>query len=161
MARRGRDPGVPLLTHADKPFSERWGYSAYRQPEVPLPSEGEAQRDFVRTLRKTRLIKPEWRWTRVPAGDVADDKWAGVMVAMGLNPGWPDLIFASPKSRDVPARLHGMEWKRIGVGELRDEQDDLRTWFLANGWEWATVATSTEGFRALQGWGALRMRVNL
>jgi hypothetical protein len=140
-----------------------------RERPIPLPSEGAAQRAFVRELRTSPLLLKSWRWTRFSAGDVPDEKWAGVMHAMGVNPGWPDLCFASPKrieQRDsqwtvtIPAKLHGMEWKHPN-GDLRDEQREVRAWFLDNGWEWATVTDSVSAWKALQSWGALRFGVRL
>jgi len=93
---------------------------------------------------------------------VPDEKWAGVMYAMGVNPGWPDLVFASPRDtrRGVVAKMHGMEWKHPN-GVLRHEQQEMYRWFLENGWEWETVTDSKSAWKALQSWGALRFEVKL
>ena len=162
MAPRRPPPSGDLLTWRDKPMSRRAGFVGSRERPIPHPSEAKAQRAFVSELRTSPLLRRDWRWTRFSAGDVPDEKWAGVMYAMGVNPGWPDLVFASPRDtrRGVVAKMHGMEWKHPN-GVLRHEQQEMYRWFLENGWEWETVTDSKSAWKALQSWGALRFEVKL
>lgn len=154
-------PAGDLLTWKHRPVAHRLGLRASRERPIPAPKETEAQRAWVAELRRTRLLKPNWRMTRPSGGDVADAKWAGVQYAMGMDPGWSDLIFASPRNTmmGVPAKLHAMEWKRGPGEDLRDEQQAMRRWFIENGWDWVTVWDATGAWKALQSWGALRMEI--
>jgi hypothetical protein len=168
MARRP-PPAGDLLTWRHKPVSHRRGYGASRERAIPAPKETQAQREWVEELLKRGWLRRDWLMGRPSGGDVPDAKWAGVAFAMGQLPGWPDLQFASPSYHAplengstvwVPAKLHGMEWKALG-GELSDEQERIRQWFLANGWPYEIVRDATGAWKALQKWNALRVSLKL
>ena len=50
-----------------------------------------------------------WAWTHFPAGELRNDRTGAKLKAMGLQAGWPDLIFIAPDGR-----FHGLELKRPG-----------------------------------------------
>ena len=97
-----------------------------------------------------RLCLPTWRWSHFPAGELRDAATAGKLKAMGLQPGWPDILLVDPTGR-----LHALELKRRGA-ELTEQQEAFRAWCLDHGVPHAVaddLATATE---ILAGWGALR-----
>ena len=148
---------LPLLTYPDKRRARRFGGA---MPErAPTPSELKWHIALARTIRKQGLLAPGWRMTHFPAGGLRDGRTAGLMQLMGLEPGWPDLLFARPRTPELPVGLlHGLELKKLGETPS-DAQDEVAAWFRANGWPWAVADRIEDAWRILWDWGALRLRV--
>ena len=79
-------------------------------PEVkaPTPSEFAVQCFLVSLIRRT--ITPQWRFTHLPFGEKRDPATAGRLQAMGVSPGWPDLLFLGSERR-----VFFLELKRRGA----------------------------------------------
>ena len=100
-----------------------------------------------------RFIKPDWRWSHYPAGELRHPRTAAKLKAMGTMPGWPDLMLLAPDGR-----LHGLELKRRG-SDLGEDQQDFQTWAAAHGVPYS-VAWSMEDALAILGfWRCLRIDV--
>lgn len=151
--------GVPLLTHPDKGRrSLRWGGAVAAR--APAPTEQQWHIALVATIRKAQLLSPGWRMTHFPAGEKRPGRAGAVVQAMGLERGWPDLLFARPCTPDLPvALMHGLELKRAGR-EQTEEQVIIGEWFLANRWPYVVVDQIDDAWRILWDWGALRRRVH-
>ena len=146
---------LPLLTYPDRKRSR--AFAASVAGAAAAPSEQKWHAELVRDLR--RIMRKDWRWTHFPAGGARDKKSGGVMQALGLMPGWPDLLFLAPASIDRPyAMLHGLELKKLGR-TMTEEQEDLAAWFLANRLPFACVDTIDAARLTLCGWGALRIKM--
>lgn len=146
---------LPLLTFPDRKRSR--ALSGRAAAAALAPSEQQWHADLVKELK--RLMRPDWRWTHFPAGGARDKRSGGVMQALGLMPGWPDLLFVAPASIDRPyALLHGLELKRLGK-TMTEEQQALAAWFLANRLPHACVDRIEHAIAILSGWGALRIKV--
>lgn len=149
--------GVPLLTHPDKKRARRFGGSIVER--APVPSELKWHIALAQAIRTKGLLSPGWRMTHFPAGGERSARSAGIMKLMGLEPGWPDLLFARPPTTDCRiGLLHGLELKRLR-GEASNEQDVIGAWFLAAGWPYACVDRIEDAWRVLWSWGAIRLRV--
>lgn len=147
--------GLPLLTWPDKKRGRKLA-PAYKPPPVP---EHAWHITLASTIRRTNLLAPGWRMTHFPAGEERDPRIGAKLKAMGLERGWPDLLFCKPANPDMPAVLHGLELKRLG-GKLSDEQLELAVWFQANGWAWAVADRIEDAWRILWQWGALRLKIH-
>lgn len=146
---------VPLLTYPDRKRSRALSGSA--AAAATAPSEQQWHADLVKELR--RVVRPQWRWTHFPAGGSRDKRSGGVMQALGLMPGWPDLLFLAPATIDRPyAMLHGLELKRLGR-TMSEEQQALAAWFLANHLPFACVDRIDDALATLSCWGALRIKI--
>jgi hypothetical protein len=79
---------------------------------------------------------------------------------MGLNPGWPDFILV-PGDGETSGIAHYLELKKLGTGELSDDQVDFRTW----AWEPRPPLRGGPHLRARDRrphqWGVLRLTVNV
>lgn len=149
---------APLLTWPDKRRARRFGGA--RPARIEPPTERQWHITLARTIRARHLLADGWRMTHFPAGEERDPKTGAILRAMGLEPGWPDLLFARPRNNDLPVGLlHGLELKRLGRGQS-DAQIDVGEWFTANGWPYAVVDTIEGAWRVIQDWGALRLRVH-
>lgn len=154
MSARLKTRGPDLLTWQDRKRSRR-GYTEV----LATPTEQQWHIDLVTAIKRHSLLSPGWRMTHFPSGGERTGKSGGIMKAMGLERGWPDLLFARPRLVECPvAILHGLELKRLGE-EPTDEQQAIGAWFNANGWPWAWVDRIEAAWAILQVWGALRMRV--
>lgn len=93
--------------------------------------------------------RPEWRWTHIPAGELRDARTAAKLKAMGLQPGWPDLLLLSPSGV-----AHCLEFKRKG-GRLSEAQEAFRQWCVSQGVAFVVADTAAGALDALRRWGAL------
>ncbi len=98
--------------------------------------------------------RPEWRWTHFPAGEERDKRAAAKLKAMGLQRGWADFVLVSPEGR-----FHSLELKRRGE-KLSDDQEAFKAWADALGVPYAWTDDLGEAVRILEGWGAVRARLN-
>lgn len=154
MTARIKTRGPTLLTWQDRKRSRR-GYSEIVKP----PTEQQWHIDLVRAIKRHSLLSPGWRMTHFPSGGERTGRSGSIMQAMGLERGWPDLLFARPIIHPAPvALLHGLELKRLGE-EPTEEQAEVGAWFQANGWPWAWTDRIEGAWAILWAWGAIRMRV--
>jgi hypothetical protein len=151
--------GEPLLSFPDKRRARRFGGAIAEC--APIPAERRWHIDLVQTIRKRDLLTHGWRMTHFPAGEARDERTGALLKLMGLERGWPDLLFCAPRSA-VPLRVvaipHGLELKKLG-GVQTDEQVEVGNWFIMNGWPYRVADNIEDAWRVLQGWGALRLRV--
>jgi hypothetical protein len=103
-----------------------------------------------------RWLSAGWKWTHLPFGEYRTKATAGKLKRMGVKPGWPDLLFVSPKGWH-----HYVELKREGE-TLNKAQEDVQGFLEAVGCPYLLSTDVGLILRTLQAWGALRsdMRFN-
>lgn len=106
-----------------------------------------------------RWAVPGWRWTHLPFGEQRGPVTGARLKRMGTQRGWPDFILLSPALADIPGRTHFLELKRPKA-TLTDEQYELMTWLVANGYEYRVVYTFRDAVDVLKQWGAVRSMVS-
>lgn len=152
MRARRRTTGPDLLTWEDRKRSRR-GYVEL----IGAPSEQEWHIRLVSEIRELRLLSEGWAMTHFPAGGERTAKSGAIMKAMGLERGWPDLLFCRPPTRDLLVGLpHGLELKRLGE-TTTDDQDRIAERFRAFGWPYAVADNIGAAVDVLTGWGAIRV----
>jgi hypothetical protein len=93
---------------------------------------------------------PGWIWTAFPAGEWRTPATAGRVKAMGLNPGFFDLLFIDPDG------VHRwLEMKRCKA-RLTEEQARFSLAMLARGVPAEVARSQDEAVDILGKWGALR-----
>lgn len=108
-------------------------------------------------------LTPGWRWTHFPAGEerpsFTDAKGRRFSPAsdrlkrMGLQPGWPDLLFISPQGQ-----LHCLELKR-GKAKLTPDQAAFEDWCHKHDVPHKVARSFDEALAVLARWGAIRVRL--
>lgn len=87
-------------------------------------------------------LPKDWRVVHVPNGVAAQGKKAkianSIRKAMGVRAGFTDLIILGPPNRFVVAEA------KFGRGELSDDQEEWRDWFLSIGAPWFVFRTIEE-----------------
>jgi hypothetical protein len=83
-----------------------------------------------------RFLAEDWEFTHPAPGEYRDKSTATKLKAMGVKPGWPDLILISPDGL-----FHGLEFKRCGTGRLSIKQQAFHKRAQERGWPIATVDT--------------------
>jgi hypothetical protein len=79
-----------------------------------------------------------------------DKRTAAKLKAMGLQPGWPDLLLLAPAAADRPGGLvHMLELKRRGE-DLTKSQEDLAAWCAEQGVPFACTIMSAGLARAVK-----------
>ena len=121
-----------------------------RKAAVSAPKEIALHMAIADTLR--RFIRPDWRWSHYPAGELRNPRTAAKLKAMGTMPGWPDLLVLSP-----PGRLHGLELKRQGE-DLSEAQEAFQTWAIAHGVPYSVAWSIEEALAVLGAWDCLRIK---
>jgi hypothetical protein len=104
--------------------------------------------------------KEHWRWTHFPAGEYRPPVTGARLQRMGLNPGWPDFILV-PGLGEKSGIAHYLELKKLGTGELSDEQKDFRAWAWEHGLPYEVARTFERVTAVLTKWGVLRLTVNV
>lgn len=102
-----------------------------------------------------RWIKPSWKFSHFPSGELRTEATGARLKRMGLKTGWPDFLLVSPKGE-----MHCLELKRYD-GVLSDAQKDFRDWALAHGVPYVVARTLEAAAAALNVWGCLRGRVDV
>lgn len=92
---------------------------------------------------------PGWQWTHFPAGELRHPAIAGRLKAMGLHPGWPDLILLSPQGV-----FHSLELKN-GKAPLSFTQEAFRDEVREKRLPWAVARSLDDALAQLTRWGAL------
>lgn len=152
MRARRKTSGPDLLTWQDRKRSRR-GYIEL----LGVPSEQEWHIQLVREIRELRLLSSGWSFTHFPAGGERTAKSGAIMKAMGLERGWPDLIFLRPPTPELSVGLpHGLELKRLGE-TTSDDQDRIAARFQSFGWPYAVADNIGTAVDVLRDWGALRI----
>jgi hypothetical protein len=131
----------------------------YDQPELDLRRRGRklaklpAPKEHIIQIAVAEHLRIRgnglWAWTHFPAGELRNDRTGAKLKAMGLQAGWPDLIFISPDGR-----FHGLELKRPGKG-LSADQAQFRAKCVSMSWVYEWTSDLDEALRILEGWGAL------
>ena len=119
-----------------------------RRAAAQSPKEIALHMAVAGTLR--RSIRPDWRWSHYPAGELRNPRTAGKLKRMGVMPGWPDLLLLSPRGL-----LHGLELKRAGA-DLSDAQEIFERWAITHGVPYSVAWSTDEALTILRAWGCLR-----
>lgn len=128
----------------------------------PPPLEFPMQCAIADMLR--RNIKPTWLWQHIPGGEerpaeFIDGKrvsFAGARLKRaGFQPGWPDFFLLAPGGKP-----HCMELKRRRA-KPTEHQAAFALWCQLNGVPHAFVFDVVEACNVLQGWGALRHKIEV
>lgn len=114
------------------------------------PLENVLHRNVVGILR--RYLRPEWKYTHIPNGEFRNIRTAVRLKAMGVERGWPDLIFLDPDGR---ARF--IELKREGA-KLTDDQKVFQSWCIAHGAPYIVADAIAQVITALLLWDCLIVR---
>ena len=122
-----------------------------RKSPVVSPKEIALHMAVAGTLR--RFIRPDWRWSHYPAGELRNPRTAAKLKAMGVMTGWPDLLLLSPTGR-----VHGLELKREGC-VLSKAQEDFQVWCITHGVPYSAASTIKETLAVLDAWGCLRVAI--
>ena len=101
------------------------------------------QISLVRDLRK--ILPPDCAMTAFPAGGGGAVRGA-FLKAMGLQAGWPDLLFVHRGT------AFGLELK-AGKGRVSKAQADMRATLAKCGMDVRTARTLDEALGALRAWG--------
>jgi hypothetical protein len=120
--------------------------------KAPTASEFAAQCFLVALIRRT--ISPAWRFTHIASGEYREKATAGRLYAMGVERGWPDLLFVGP------SRVLFIELKRRG-GKLSDAQQDLAAFIVAAGHDYLCTDNVKIAIAKLNELGVLRTRVEV
>jgi hypothetical protein len=102
----------------------------------------------------TDYIMPGWQSTHIASGELRDIRTASKLKTMGLKRGWPDLILISPAGI-----FHGLELKRAGE-TLTPDQEAFQLWAIRYSIPYCVAHSIDEALRALDHWGALRIKIN-
>ncbi len=147
LARLGSDMARP----APLPLFPARGKPRILAPRKPAPpKEIVLQMAVAHVLR--RLCLPTWRWSHFPAGELRDAATAGKLKAIGLQPGWPDILLIDPSGR-----LHALELKRRGAELIiTPQQEAFRAWCLEHQVPHAVADDLASATEILTTWGALR-----
>lgn len=137
-------PVPPLLAIAEGRRARR------RRVKIPAPKELVLHMAVADVLR--RFARPDWRWSHFPSGELRDKRTAGKLKAMGLQPGWPDLLLIDPVGV-----MHALELKRQGE-TLTDEQKDFEAWCVEHGVPHAVAQTSDAALKVLSLWDVLTIK---
>lgn len=122
--------------------------------QIPPPASKELGLHITVAELLEWSVAPGWAFTHPASGEKRDKRTASKLKAMGLKPGWPDLILISPGGR-----FHGLELKAPGASKsLRGAQKQFKAHCDAHGWPHAVARTFDEAKGALCSWGALKVR---
>ena len=135
-------PGSSLPLFAERPRADR-------APKVPPPLEVTGLHIPI-AAHLARFVAPGWEFTHPANGEHRDKRTAAKLRAMGVRPGWPDLVLISPDGR-----FHGLEFKRKG-GRLSEPQQAFHEHAKRHGWPIATADSIDGAIAVLSRWGALR-----
>jgi hypothetical protein len=118
----------------------------------PTPKELELHIPLVKLIRLS--LCEGWTFTHTAAGEHRDPRTAAKLKAMGVTPGFPDLIFFGPGGR-----VYFLELKRAGQG-LSDVQKDLRFKLMSSGFDYHVTNSLKDAVDQLNALGIIRARVS-
>ena len=127
------------------------------RPARPRKAPRERPKELSLHVSIVKLLRDhgreDWQWCHPASGEKRDARTGAKLKAMGVKPGWPDIILISPSGQ-----FHGLEFKRRG-GSLSGGQESFATWCVANNIPHVVARTSNEALAALDAWGALRIKI--
>jgi hypothetical protein len=123
---------------------------------APPPLEFAVHCAVADTLK--RWATPTWIWTHLPFGEHRTAITGARLKRLGTQPGWPDFIFLAPL--EYGRRPFFLELKRRGA-KLTEHQAGFALWCQLNDCPHAVTSDYETAVKILQGWGALRMGVNV
>jgi hypothetical protein len=116
--------------------------------KLPPPPEYQLQIAVASHLRL--CADKAWRWTHFPAGEIRDRRTGAKLKAMGLQPGWPDIIAIDPEGK-----VHFLELKRKG-GRLSEEQDRFMAWCVIHAIPYEVADNINDALKVLESWGLIQ-----
>jgi hypothetical protein len=120
-----------------------------RVRKLPLALEFETQCAVVKTFEVSRV--KGWIMTAFPAGELRDKATAGRLKAMGLKPGFFDLLLI-----DSAGQHYWLEMKR-GNAPLNDDQQWFEGAMIERGIPHAIARSYEQAIAVLKAWGAVRV----
>lgn len=134
-----------------------------RGVKPPAPLEFSSHVFVADVLR--RWCSARWRWTHLPLGELRDFKFdkhgqryspsGNRLKRMGVQPGWPDFLFAGPS-----ARVAWLELKRRG-NTLSEAQEDVEEHLRQCGFDYLVTDNVKEAVDWLKSLGILRATVEV
>ena len=118
---------------------------------IPSPKEFNTHVALVSLLRHS--LSPNWMFTHIASGEKRDPVTASRLKAMGVNPGWPDLIFVGPDRHTF-----WLELKREG-GRASEQQKTVGAGLRACGHDYLITDSIELAVEALRARGIVRARV--
>jgi hypothetical protein len=106
-----------------------------------------------------RWATPNWIFSHFPAGEKRTAATGARLKKMGVQAGWPDLVFLAPQGHPIQRPMF-LELKRRG-GKLTEAQAGFAAWCVANGCPHAVAYSYDEAVAALKRWGVLRAGVHV
>ena len=94
---------------------------------------------------------PKWRWTHIPNGELRDIRTAQKLKAMGVQPGWPDMMFVGPRSGQTiqGSQIAFLEFKRKDRS-LSETQRNFRDWCIDMHIPFEVTDNANDAIRFLQ-----------
>jgi hypothetical protein len=121
------------------------------------PRSGSRAVEFRLQCAIARILRehgnPGWTFTHLPFGEYRPPATASRLKAMGVTPGWPDLMCVGP------GRICFLELKRRGE-KLSPEQASRATQLMAAGAGYGMAQSFDDAVDMLQAWGCVSMRVH-
>jgi hypothetical protein len=130
-------------------------FKSKRQRGTAPPSASEFQLQCAVVDIVRRWINPGWIFTHIPNGEKRDIVTAARLKRMGVQPGFPDLMFIGP-----PGRVCWLELKAKG-GRLTEAQGAIASRLLGAGQGYLCSSDYTEIVDWLKGWGVLRSGIHV
>jgi hypothetical protein len=119
----------------------------------PTPTEFQLHCAVVDTVR--RWIMPGWIYTHIASGEKRDQVTAARLKRMGVNPGFPDLVFFGPHGEVCFIEL------KAGRGRLSEAQAAVRQHLEAAGHGYLVSSDYREVVEMLIGWRVLRSGIHV
>ena len=118
-----------------------------RGTKPPPPLEF-ASHVFLADLLR-RWCSPQWKFSHLPFGEKRNIVTAARLKRMGVQPGWPDFLFAGPN-----AKLVWLELKRRG-NKLSEDQEEIEAHLRECGFDYLVTDSVNEAIAWLQAHGVL------
>lgn len=115
--------------------------------------EEDLQRTLVQYLEL--MLKPEVEWTAIPNGDLRPRGIGGKLKAMGVRPGWMDLIFFAA-GKLFGLELKAKDGKRSAESQRSPNQRIVHARLTDQGAHIATVNTFEDAVAQLKAWKLLK-----
>jgi len=118
----------------------------------PTPKELALHIPLVSLIKQS--ICAGWSFTHPASGEHRDPRTAAKLKAMGVTPGFPDLIFFGPEQR-----VYFLELKRKG-GVLSEQQKNVRFNLMRAGFDYHVTSDIKDAVEQLNALGIIRARVS-
>ncbi|MCP1778785.1 hypothetical protein ACVMGC_001062 [Bradyrhizobium barranii subsp. barranii] len=142
-------------------------FKGKRQRGISPPPPPEFNTHVVLADLLKRWGNPQWRWTHLPLGEHREHRinpktgkryslTGQRLQRMGVNPGWPDFVFAGPG-----CSIFWLELKRLKRGRMSEEQSDIAAHLVACGFAYLCTSSLDDAVATLKQLGILRPNIQV